>query len=209
MTEKKSNTWCSLVPTPGDGQDLVQKYLHFEKWELILMNPIWKVDSKQSKFKWSSGNDNIYCENGNVVIAYLMFPEVYSEPYQRSKMDHFAGIVNTYFQKTLHVRYLTGFWIRFWKPKSLFLNIFLLLQTCTPLFKNRCAVVTAHQAFLSSTFLHCSLKTYLKTCQSIYDGAFYQNNKHAKLLWDKYLNTKFIFGLSTQVRYIYRFCLQK
>ena len=44
------------------------------------MNPIWKVDSKQSKFKWSSGNDNIYCENGNLVIAYLMFPEVYSEP---------------------------------------------------------------------------------------------------------------------------------
>ena len=162
------------------------------------MNPIWKVDSKQSKFKWSSGNDNIYCENGNVVIAYLMFPEVHSEPYQRSKMDYFAGMVNTYFQKTLHVRCLTGFWIRFWKPKSMFLNIFSLLQTCTPC-----------KAFLSSTFLHCSLKTYLKTCRSIYDGAFYQNNKYAKLLWDKYLNTKFIFGLSTQVRYIYRFCLQK
>ena len=43
---------------------------------------------------WSSGKDNINCGNCNIVIAYVMLPEVYSEPYEISKMVWFARIIS-------------------------------------------------------------------------------------------------------------------
>ena len=48
----------------------------------------------------------------------------YSEPYKRSK-KYFAKIFNTekllsIFEKTLHLGYLTGFWIHLWMLKSIF-----------------------------------------------------------------------------------------
>ena len=39
--------------------------------------------------------DNVHCESCNIVIAYIIMPEAYSEPYHRSKMECFAKIVKT------------------------------------------------------------------------------------------------------------------
>ena len=39
--------------------------------------------------------DNVHCESCNIVIAYIIMPEAYSEPYNRSKMECFAKIVKT------------------------------------------------------------------------------------------------------------------
>ena len=47
--------------------------------------------------------------------------EAYSEAYQASKMECFAKIERlkavNYFRKTLHLRCLTGFWIRLWAQR--------------------------------------------------------------------------------------------
>ena len=102
-----------------------------EKRELILMNLIWNVDSRQTEKKMKSMKDNIYCENCNIVIAYTVLPKVYSEPYQRSKMECFVRIVS------LHLRCLARFWIRFWMLKSFFFAYVLLLHTRAPWFKRR------------------------------------------------------------------------
>ena len=88
------------------------------------MNLVWKTDSKKREIKWSSGKDNIYCETCNIAIAFIMLPEAYLEPYQRSKMECFARIVYAEKLKTLHLRYLTGFWIRFSMVKSILLHLF-------------------------------------------------------------------------------------
>ena len=39
--------------------------------------------------------DNIYCENCNIAVTYIVMPVAYSEPHQRSKMEYFAKIFNT------------------------------------------------------------------------------------------------------------------
>ena len=101
------------------------------------MNLAWKTDSKKREIKWSSGKDNIYCETCNTAIAFIMLPEAYLEPYQRSKMECFARIVYAEKLKTLHLRYLTGFWIRFSMVKSILLHLFLILQTRVPWLKRR------------------------------------------------------------------------
>ena len=64
----------------------------FEKRESILLNLILNVDSKQSKINETAAKI-IFTENYNVVIAYIMMPVAYSEPYQRFKMECFAKMV--------------------------------------------------------------------------------------------------------------------
>ena len=47
---------------------------------------------------------------------FWVWAEAYLEPCQTSKMELFANIVKAidYFGKKLHLRYLTGLWIRLW-----------------------------------------------------------------------------------------------
>ena len=63
--------------------------------------------------------------------------------------------------------------------------------------------MSTHQTFSSSPILHCSSKAYLKICQSIFDGAFRQNNKQRKLLWGKYQNIFFIKFLFSSTSTLY------
>ena len=53
------------------------------------MNLIWDVDSKQSEVIEAALKITFYWENCNIVIAYIMMPEAYSEPYQRYEMECF------------------------------------------------------------------------------------------------------------------------
>ena len=43
----------------------------------------------------------------------MCHPEAYSEPFQTSRMKRFVKIINSYFCKALHFRYLRGWWMRF------------------------------------------------------------------------------------------------
>ena len=103
---------------------------------------------------------------------------------------------------SLHLRCLARFWIRFWMLKSFFFAYILLLHTRAPWFKRR-KERGEHQTFSSSPILHCSSKAYLKSCQSIFDGEFRQNNKQRKLLWGKYKNTFFIKLLFSSTSTLY------
>ena len=131
--------------------------LECTSFTLLIAQRVDKFYLNESYMKWYSKKSEInkaavYCENCILVIAYLMMPETYSEPYQRSKMECFAKIVNVkktinYFRKTLNSRCFTGFWICFWVFKSIF-YLFLLFQNGVPWWK-RGWPVTTHQAFSS------------------------------------------------------------
>ena len=56
-------------PQPG----ILKQKRSFEKNELILINFICNVDSKQS----DTNTDNIYCENFSIVIAHTRMPVAY------------------------------------------------------------------------------------------------------------------------------------
>ena len=64
----------------------------FEKRELILINLIWNVDSKQSKINKAMVKTMFYCKNCNIIVAYTM-PDAYLQPYEKSKMECFAKII--------------------------------------------------------------------------------------------------------------------
>ena len=56
-----------------------------------------------------------------------MMPEEHSKPYQRSKICQKAV---SYFCKTLYLKCLTGFWMRFWMLKSIFSSFFNISKLC-------------------------------------------------------------------------------
>lgn len=63
--------------------------------ELILMNLVLNLGTKQSEVKRKTGKDNIYCEDPNIVKAYIMMQVAHSEPYQRSKIECFGKMVKS------------------------------------------------------------------------------------------------------------------
>ena len=63
--------------------------------ELILMNLVLNLGTKQSEVKRKTGKDNIYCEDSNIVIAYIMMQVAHSEPYQRFKIECFGKMVKS------------------------------------------------------------------------------------------------------------------
>ena len=63
--------------------------------------------------------DPIFFSCDFAILQKLLWTKTYPEPCQVSKMERFANIVQflkavNYFRKTLHLRCLSGFWIRLW-----------------------------------------------------------------------------------------------
>ena len=107
--------------------------------------------------------------NVGCVIAYIILPEVYSELYQRTKIECFTRIVNPkkptlmMFDRILNTLLYAEIY---------FFTYFYYFKLAHLDSKEGRCVVTTYQAFSSSLIPYCSREAYLETCQSIYDGPF-------------------------------------